>query len=95
MNTNNNIMIAEFLGFQKTFNGWFNNEEINIGETDNTFDVLLFDTSWDWLMGVIQTILDLDEVTEDMEVFYLIRDNIPNLEDTYNSIISFIKKNQR
>ena len=42
-------------------------------------------------MPVIQKILHLDIVTEDMELFYEIRDGIPNIESTYNRVVDFIK----
>lgn len=53
-NTEENILIAEFIGMQKTDLGWFDNEEVlQNTDGDNTFDKLLFDTDWNWLMAVI------------------------------------------
>lgn len=53
-----NRMIAEFMGMQLTNIGWFDNEEVlKLSHTmDNTFDELLFHTSWDWLMPVVEKI---------------------------------------
>lgn len=53
-----NRMIAEFMGMQYTEIGWFDNEGLlNFSYTkDNTFDELLFHTSWDWLMPVVEKI---------------------------------------
>lgn len=50
-----NTLIAEFMGFQKTNIGWFDNEGVlDLPYTeDNTFDVLLFDKSWDWILPVV------------------------------------------
>ena len=49
-----NRMIAEFMGMQETKIGWYDAEENLPLEytTDNTFDELLFNKSWDWLMPV-------------------------------------------
>lgn len=56
-NTANNILIAEFLGFQATSEGYFDNEgELEGIEKDNTFDVLKFDTDWNWLMEAVEKI---------------------------------------
>jgi hypothetical protein len=53
-----NAMIAEFIGMQKTELGWYDNDEVlKLPNTsDNTFDDLLFNTSWDWLMPVVEKI---------------------------------------
>jgi hypothetical protein len=55
----NNKLIAEFMGMQDTPIGWYDNEEAfpNLLRTEgNTFDNLLFHTSWDWLMPVVERI---------------------------------------
>jgi hypothetical protein len=54
----NNILIAEFMGMQKTAIGWYDNEEVlKLPYTsDNTFDELLFHKSWDWLIPVVEEI---------------------------------------
>ena len=51
-----NKLIAEFMGMQHTNVGWYDSEEvISLNYTnDNTFDNLLFDSSWDWLMPVVE-----------------------------------------
>lgn len=59
-NTKENIFIAEFIGMQKTDLGWFDNEEVlQNTDGDNTFDKLLFDTGWNWLMAVIDNIEEM------------------------------------
>lgn len=61
MNTDNEILIAEFMGFQPTNIGWFDNDEhLTMVEADNTFDFLKFECSWDWLMAVVEKIEGLD-----------------------------------
>lgn len=66
MSTEKNILIAEFMGFQKTNIGWYDFEEsLNLPNTiDNTFDNLLFDKSWDWLMPVVDRIEGLKIVVD-------------------------------
>jgi hypothetical protein len=59
MNTEeNNQLIAEFMEMQKTDIGWYDAEELmDLWYTmDNTFDELLFNKSWDWLMPVVEKI---------------------------------------
>ena len=65
MNTEtNNKLMAEFMGFQSTSLGWFDNEEhlINV-EKDNTFDDLKFHKDWNWLMSVVEKIENYNEYT--------------------------------
>ena len=65
MNTEtNNKLMAEFMGFQSTSLGWFDNEEhlINV-EKDNTFDDLKFHKDWNWLMAVVEKIENYNEYT--------------------------------
>jgi len=92
-NIENNKLIAEFLGFQLTNLGWFDNEEhlINV-EKDNTFDDLKFHSDWNWLMEVIETILNICAKNDDLEKYNEIADNIPYIQPTYNACIEFIKK---
>ena len=91
-NIENNKLIAEFLGFQSTSLGWFDNEEhlINV-EKDNTFDYLKFHENWDWLMQLIETILNICAENDDLEKYAVITDNIPYIQPTYNACIEFIK----
>jgi hypothetical protein len=65
--TENNRLIAEFLEFQSTTLGWFDNEEhlINV-ETDNTFDDLKFHKDWNWLMVVIEKIESVKSYDRDV-----------------------------
>lgn len=94
----NNILIAEFIGMQKTNIGWFDAEAIlSLSYTiDNTFDNLKFNSSWDWLIPVLNKILDItfsddEQETYDSDMFYNIRDCIPKLSQTYQAVIEFIK----
>ena len=59
-----NILIALFLGFQGTKEGYFDAEEVllplNI-EGTNTFDAwsLKFDSDWNWIMIAVEKISDI------------------------------------
>ncbi len=54
MKAEKNKLIAEFMGFQKTTIGWYDNEEaLHFNSDSNTFDELEFHSSWDWLMPVV------------------------------------------
>ena len=63
MNTQeNNQLIAEFMAFTQEKNiGWYDNDMLmsqNVYDSQdgNCFDELLFHTSWDWLMPVVEKI---------------------------------------
>lgn len=48
---------------------------------------------WNNLIPVLQKILELDIVTEDMELFYEIRDGIPDIQSTFNRVVDFLETN--
>lgn len=87
MNTENNILLAEFLEFQKTDLGWFDNEGVlSEVEQDNCFDSLYFDTDWNWLMAVVDKIESLlfendnsVNVTIGSSCYCVIQDSLGNL----------------
>lgn len=54
-----NKLIAEFCQFQETKIGWFDSESVLSIPGSNTFDELLFNSSWDWLMCVVEKIESL------------------------------------
>jgi len=78
INTNDKMLLADFLGFEPTELGWYDaNEVLKLPNSDgNTFDNLLFAESWDWLMPVVEKIettvyqfrIDLNELTEKREL---------------------------
>lgn len=86
----NNKLIAEFMGFQLTNIGWYDSEETLDVSKDNTFDVLHFETDWNWLMPVIEKILSVSLELDTMELCYDITDSIPDIEETYIAIVEFI-----
>lgn len=58
-----NEKIAELMGMQHTPIGWYDAEEnLSLNYTrDNTFDELLFDKSWDWLMSAVEFIDSIND----------------------------------
>jgi len=88
----NNKLIAEFMGYNVEY---VNNERYFT--LDDMLEVLSdeeihYHSSWDWLMPCIQKILSLDYTMEDMEKYYTIIDNIPDINSTYKSVIDFLKE---
>ena len=80
---NDNKLIAEFMGLEYK-NGFL------IGRLDTP----KYHTSWDWLMPVVAKILDnafYDVGLTSMEDFYSIKENIPYMDETYKSVVEFIK----
>ena len=90
----NNKLIAEFMGFQSTSLGWFDNEEhlINV-EKDNTFDDLKFHKDWNWLMGVAEKCLTVNVDVEPINHYFIINDALLtiNINEVYNACVEFIK----
>jgi hypothetical protein len=92
----NNKIIAEFMGFQKTNIGWYDNKE-TLKLQDNTFDNLEFDTSWDWLMPVIKKCL-IGEAEQDDKIINITIKNIyegicnQDISFAYNSVVEYIKQ---
>ena len=94
-NMNNNKLIAEFMGLTNHHN----DNSIMLRETPkgnvvvHVYD-LDYDSSWDWLMPVVQKIGDeylntpFDETYSHLTEQY---ENIWTLEDTYKAVVEFIK----
>ena len=88
----NNKLIAEFMGY-----------EVNHGKcyspkyNDGTIAPMQFDTSWDWLMPVVNKIRSMDSTYEVEEVGKYDWDNEIShyefdLELTYESVVEFINQ---
>lgn len=86
----NNKIIAEFMGpeWHKDFF-----KDVCIISTSNIS--YKFNTSWDWLMPVVQKIGDeylntpFDETYSNLTEHY---ENIWTIEDTYKAVVEFIKE---
>jgi hypothetical protein len=92
----NNRLIAEFMGMQETKIGWYDAEEnLSLGYTyfDNTFDELLFNKSWDWLMPVVDAIynIDIDEqaTNEIGDITHALLD--VNINAVHEAVVNFIE----
>ena len=77
-----NTLIAEFMGLN-----------IDRGvQSDYMEHELKYHNSWDWLMPVIQKIMDISFFNGDPEDFYSIRNSIPQIRNTYKAVVEFIKQ---
>ncbi len=95
-----NKLIAEFMGMTYEKNiGWYDNEmmleqivyDLNDG---NCFDELQFETSWDWLMPVVDKIynigLDEQENNKIGDITNALVD--VNKEELHNAVVDFINE---
>jgi hypothetical protein len=64
----NNRLIAEFVGMQKTDIGWYDYEEILNNSFSNTFDELRFHDDWNWLMKCVEKIEEIEDYRFDFEI---------------------------
>lgn len=77
-----NKLIAEFMGRTDLL-------ECNFEVDDRN---KYYHNSWDWLMPVIEKIMDISFQEEgEYEDFYSIRDIIPDIGQTYKAVVEFIK----
>jgi len=99
MNTENNIKIANYIGMQKTDLGWFDSDEVLTlpNKSNNTFDELMFDKDWNWLLSVTYFLNGLFEQNNlDFELLtYKLQDSTidNNITMAYDEIIKFIDRN--
>ena len=91
---NNNKLIAEFMEFKLQADPkerWFGQYFTTPNEAwSNRIELLLFDTDWNWLMPVVEKILDISLELDTMEPYYNITDSIPNIKETYKEVVEFI-----
>ena len=90
-----NKLIAEFMGWDvKSLTTIPPNLHLSNLEIDNGDVIeLQYHTSWDWLMPVIEKIMDISfQDNGDVEDFYLLRDCIPEIDGTYKAVVEFIKE---
>lgn len=93
---NNNKLIAEFLGYTQPHPYW-QGTTYWYKEGEEPLTILSFDTDWNWLMEAIQKILDIcidaERDPEALDKYFEITDNIPDIKQTYEAVINFIKNN--
>lgn len=87
----NNKMIAEFLGYK------INNAKYMVFEPSTivgqySVDRLFFNTSWDWLMPVINRITCLG-IDHNEDLFMKIGNsfNSINIDNTYKHVVNYVK----
>ena len=91
----NNKIIVEFLGWEKIYPEGYVEYILPksladpIYKLDSRF-ILEFDTDWNWLMEVIEKILNICAENDDLEKYNVITDNIPYIQQTYDECIKFI-----
>ena len=88
--TENNKLIAEFMGMKYSDKRSFNNGEW----THSIRSLSKFQSSWDWLMPVVREILTLIDINQsDYDAsalkFEVLDDDI---QQAYKEVIEFIKK---
>jgi len=90
---NDNKLIAEFMGMELGDDGTVYYDDAENIHPPTPADKLKFETSWDWLIPVIEKTLDLtfDENGEPSD-FYDLRDCIPDIHHTYRAVVQFINQ---
>ena len=97
-NLDNNILIAEFMGMQVTDLGWYDSEEAmseyacQMVGGGNTFEVLQYDRSWDWIKPVVETIEQAHEGVP-QELIHL--SLFSTIDEVYNAVVEFIKQQNK
>jgi hypothetical protein len=87
--TDNNKLIAEFMGHKINFG--FKEQGVLFSGQHINVEKLLYHTNWNWLMPVIEKILDISLNLDTMEMYYNITDCIPNITQTHIAVTDFIK----
>lgn len=88
----NNKLIALFMGVEEVIRPYY--EDIWCDENGNYHEELLYYTSWDWLMPVVEKILCLGLEGKEWDSHYeKIHDALwgINIEAVYTAVIEFIK----
>tara|TARA_R100000773_G_scaffold6729_3_gene6924 strand:- start:397 stop:690 length:294 start_codon:yes stop_codon:yes gene_type:complete len=86
-----NKLIAEFIGYIYEDDRFFMEDSKGVRVYENLHHELKYDSSWDWLMPVIEKIMDISFFNGDPEDFYKLRDSIPDINETHESVVNFIK----
>jgi len=84
-----NKLIAEFMGNIPIFENEY--QMVTHNNMCYGVDELKYHTDWNWLMQVVEKILNISLELDSMETYYNITDSIPNIEQTHEAVIEFIK----
>ena len=91
----NNTLIAEFMGGQRVLP----DEDVYNMPTHNNLcygvNELQYDTSWDWLMPVVQKCFDTQQPEEGQH--YFINESLltMDIEVVYDRVVEFIKEHNK
>jgi hypothetical protein len=90
-----NEKCAEYLGWRNvTFTNKGVIEPTTIWTDKNgSSGTLHFDSDWNWIMILLEAILDECSEQDKLRNYYVIVDKIPNLEKTKQAIINYINEN--
>ena len=86
-----NKLLADFLELETTEHNWslFLTQD---GMLDLQYDEIWNPfVNWNQLIAVIVKIQTICAENDDMEKFFLIKDEIPNMENTYEMCVKFVK----
>lgn len=89
-----NKLIAEFMDAKLAADGNYIfsiNFDKNWARDIASIEGMKFHCRWDWLMPVVNKILEVSWEMNHEEEFYLVRDCIPSIKTTYEAVIEFIK----
>ena len=99
----NNKLIAEFMGvFDKilstgNIHSWsdapfyYTTEDTREKVIKNISKYSKYSKDWNWLMQVVEKMLNVSLELDSMEMYYNITDAIPDIEKTYEKSVEFIK----
>jgi hypothetical protein len=93
----NNKLIAEFMGLVKSsYRNMYWTEKAKEGFGEGELANLLYHTSWDWLMPVVEKISQMEDDNFDMQIYarYEYVTKLPitvSREVIYKAVVEFIK----
>jgi len=95
MNTENNKLIAEFMGWESNIYPHLPNRvhklnPVNHSEMSMDIGVIKYHVSWDWLMPVVEKISKIkgfNDIENDLSDLRI----TAKMENVYSAVISFIK----
>jgi hypothetical protein len=95
--TENNKLLAEFMGVRHTDDSKYLETLKEMKSNGLYFEQgymtseLHYYTDWNWLMEVVEKILDISLNLDTMEMYYNITDSIPRIDHTYNACVEFVQ----
>ena len=88
-----NKLIAEFMGYIYEDDRFFMEDSKGVRVYENLHHELKYDSSWDWLMPVIEKIQDKHLENPELDYWSVdeIRLAVPNIQEVYYLVVEFIK----